>query len=146
VVNSERDTAQRIDQSDRVPGPLEVLASLVFGAGSRWSEETTEIVKDAGRRAAEELRAARRVQGSPFAPDAEIFVINIRLRDLPEEETRKALLQVPTAFEILPSHSRQLQEAGRALVRSAPEFRRLRRSLGLDGGPMLSDAGGAEEP
>jgi NTE family protein len=146
VVNSERDTAQRIDQSDRVPGPLQVLDSLVFGAGSRWSEETTEIVKDAGRRAAEELRAARRVQGSPFAPDAEIFVINIRLRDLPEEETRKALLQVPTAFEILPSHSRQLQEAGRALVRSAPEFRRLRRSLGLDGGPMLSDAGGAEEP
>ena len=34
-VNSERDTADRIDQSDRVPGIGQVLDSLVFGAGSR---------------------------------------------------------------------------------------------------------------
>ena len=117
VVNSERDTADRIDQSDRVPGTIQVLNSMIFGAGSRWTEETTEIVKDAARRAAEELRQARAREGSPFAPDAEIFVINVRLRDLPEEEERKTLLHVPTAFEILPGHSRQLQEAGRQLLR-----------------------------
>jgi NTE family protein len=131
VVDSERDLADRIDQSDRVPSLVQVLDSMVFGAGSRWTAETTEIVKDAARRAAEELRAARLVQGSPFAPDAEIFVINVRLRDLPDEEQRKTLLQVPTAFEILPAHSRQLQEAGRALLRSSPEFQRLRLSFGL---------------
>ena len=147
VVNSERDTADRIDQSDRVPGTIQVLDSMIFGAGSRWTEETTEIVKDAARRAAEELRQARGREGSPFAPDAEIFVINIRLRDLPDEEERKTLLHVPTAFEILPGHSRQLQEAGRQLLRGSAEFQRLRRSLGLDsGGPVLSDAGAEQEP
>ena len=147
VVNSERDTADRIDQSDRVPGTVQVMDSMIFGAGSRWTEETTEIVKDAARRAAEELRQARGREGSPFAPDAEIFVINIRLRDLPDEEERKTLLHVPTAFEILPGHSRQLQEAGRQMLRGSAEFQRLRRSLGLDsGGPVLSDAGTEQEP
>jgi len=131
VVNSERDTADRIDQSDRVPGPIQVLDSLVFGAGSRWTEETTEIVKDAARRAAEEIRQARGRQDSPFAPDAEIFVINVRLRDLADEGRRQTLLHVPTAFEILPPHSRQLQEAGSEQLRASPEFQRLRRSLGL---------------
>ncbi|HXE47596.1 MAG TPA: patatin-like phospholipase family protein, partial [Ramlibacter sp.] len=132
VVNSERDTAQHIDQSDHVPGMMHVLDSLIFGAGSRWTEETTEIVKDAARRAAEEIRQARGREDSPFAPDAEIFVINVRLRDLAGEELGQTLLHVPTAFEIQPAHSRQLQEAGRGLLRDSPEFQRLRRSLGLD--------------
>lgn len=133
VVNSERDTADRIDQSDRVPGPIQVLDALIFGAGSRGTEETTEIVKDAGRRAAEELRKSRGNAGSPFAADAEIFVINVRLRDLHDAELRRTLLHVPTAFEILPAHSRQLQAAGRTALRQSAEFQRLRRSLGLPG-------------
>jgi NTE family protein len=131
VVNSERDAAERIDQSDRVPGTFQVLDSMIFGAGSRWTEETTEIVKDAARRATDEIRQARGRADSPFAPDAEIFVINVRLRDLPDEEQRRTLLHVPTAFEILPGHSLHLQQAGRELLRASPEFQRLRRSLGL---------------
>ena len=147
VVNSERDIADRIDESDHVPGTFQVLDSLIFGAGSRWTEETTEIVKDAARRAAEEIRQARGRSDSPFAPDAEIFVINVRLRDLADEDRRKTLLQVPTAFEILPTHSRQLQEAGRELLRASPEFQRLRRSLGLDPDEtIVSGAGGEQEP
>jgi NTE family protein len=145
VVNSERDVADRIDQSDRVPGTFQVLDSLNFGAGSRWTEETTEIVKDAARRAAEDIRQTRGRKDSPFASDAEIFVINVRLRDLAEEERRQTLLQVPTAFEILPAHSRQLQEAGRKLLRASPEYQRLRRSLGLETTFAAADAEGAQE-
>lgn len=146
VVDSERDLVDRIDQDDRVPTPSQVVDSLVFGAGSRWTAETTEIVKDAARRAAEELRVARGHEGSPFAADAEIFVVNIRLRDLPDEGQRKTLLQVPTAFEILPAHSRALQRAGRAVLRRSPEFQRLRRSLGLDPqSSAVSDAGGGDD-
>jgi NTE family protein len=85
VVNSERDLAERIDDSERVPGTLQVLDATIFGAGSRWTEETTEMVKDYARRAADELRTVRGRKGSPFAPDAEIFVINVRLRDLRDE-------------------------------------------------------------
>lgn len=39
-VNSERDTAERIDRSDRVPVTPQVLDSLIFGAGSRATGET----------------------------------------------------------------------------------------------------------
>ncbi|MGZ5179556.1 MAG: patatin-like phospholipase family protein [Ramlibacter sp.] len=141
VVNSERASADRIDESDKVPGTFQVLDAMVFGAGSRWTEETTELVKDTARKAAEELRTVRGRGDSPFAADAEIFVINIRLRDLQDPKRRDALLHVPTAFEILPSQSRELQAAGRELLRASPEFRRLRRGLGLDAGEALtSDA------
>ncbi|SCK55639.1 NTE family protein [Variovorax sp. HW608] len=134
VVDSERDLADRIDESERVPSTAQVLDAMIFGAGSRWTAETTEIVKETARRAAEEVRAARGRDGSAFAPDAEVFVINLRLRDLQDARTRQRLLQVPTAFEILPSDSRQLQAAGREVLRASPEFQRLRRSLGLDAG------------
>ncbi|CAM3719744.1 patatin-like phospholipase family protein [Polaromonas hydrogenivorans] len=148
VVNSERDMADRIDQSDRVPGTLQILDSLIFGAGSRWTEETTAIVKDAASRAAEEIRQARGRKDSPFASDAEIFVINVRLRDLADKERRQTLLHLPTAFEILPAHSRQLQEAGREVLRASPEYQRLRRSLGLETTSVAAadaDAEGAQE-
>lgn len=146
VVNAERDTAERIDESDRVPTMFQVLDSLMYGAGSRGSAETTEIVQDAARRAAEELRAWRGSAGSPFARDADIFVINIRLRDLKDERVRNTLLRVPTAFEILPSHSRQLQEAGRELLRQSPEYQRLRLSLGLGAGEAGLSGALAGEP
>jgi NTE family protein len=145
VVNSERDLADRLDKSERVPTIPQVVDALVYGAGSRWSEETTEIVKDIARRAAQELRAARGRAGSPFAADAEIFVVNIRLRDLKDEELRKALLAVPTSFEILPQHAHQLEAAGRAALRDSPEFQRLRRSLGLDADITAWSSDAAEE-
>jgi NTE family protein len=141
VVNSERASADRIDASDKVPGTLQVLDAMIFGAGSRWTEETTELVKDTARRAAEELRSVRGQGDSPFAADAQIFVVNIRLRDLPDQHRRDALLHVPTAFEILPSQSRELQAAGRQLLRASAEFRRLRRSLRAEGiDEVASDA------
>ena len=145
VVDSERAFADRIDETDRVPGTRQVLDAMIFGAGSRWTAETTEVVKDTAMRAAEEVRAARGRDGSPFAADAEVFVINVRLRDLQDPRLRESLLNVPTAFEILPSHSKQLRAAGRALVRANPEFQRLRRSLGLDGGTITADTQVAED-
>ena len=148
VVNSERALADRIDESDKVPGTLQVLDAMIFGAGSRWTEETTEMVKDTARKATEELRALRGRGDSPFAADAEIFVVNIRLLDLQDPRRRDSLLHVPTAFEILPSQSRELQAAGRQLLRASPEFRRLRRNLGLDEGEALTSeaAPEGEEP
>jgi NTE family protein len=82
-VNSERDTADRIDNSDRVPGTFQVLDALVFGAGSRLTTETTAMVNDVTRRLSEELQADRQRPGSPFAPDAELHVINVSLLSSP---------------------------------------------------------------
>jgi len=39
----------------------------------------------------------------PFAPDAQIHLININLRDAAQAQTRRQLLQIPTAFSIPPT-------------------------------------------
>ena len=129
-VNSERDLGERIDRTDRVPGVGKVLNALVFGAGSRFAEETTAMVDDQARRLREELHAVRGRPGSPFAADAELHVINVSLRSLRDATLRETLLQVPTAFQILPVQVRELQIAGRMALRDLPAFQRLQSSLG----------------
>jgi NTE family protein len=138
-VNSERDTAERIDTSDRVPSVGQVVDSLVFGAGSRVTTETTEMVNDVARRLSEQLRAERTRPGSPFAADAEIHVINVSLRGLRDPDVRRTLMSVPTAFTILPIQVRRLQIAGRQALRESPEFQRLRRSLAAEPEMALAD-------
>lgn len=133
-VNSERDIAERIDRSDRTPNIGQVLDSLVFGAGSRATKETLAAMSDNARRWTQELTALRGKHGSPFAPDAEIHVISVSLRDAKNTKASQALLQVPTALTILPFQVRQLQEAGRAALRESPEFQQLRDSLLTDSG------------
>lgn len=137
-VNSERDLGERLDDSDRVPGTGQVLDALVFGAGSRTTKETSVMIVDAARRLAEELLADRGSEGSPFAADAQLHVISVSLRDLPDETLRRQLLQVPTAFTILPLQVHQLREAGRRTLRASPEFQGLVRGLN---GPDASVAG-----
>jgi NTE family protein len=128
-VNSERDTAERIDRTDQVPKLGKVLDALVFGAGSRATHETIAAMNDSARRWTEELAAVRGKEGSPFAADAEIHVISVSLRDLQDKKTRELLLHVPTALTILPPQVRQLEEAGQTVLRASPEFKRLRDSL-----------------
>jgi len=142
-VNSERDFGERIDDTDRVPSTGQVLTALVFGAGSRYTKETIEIVQDTVRRAQAELAAERGRDGSPFAADAELHVIHVSLHDAPDPALRNALLHVPTSFEILPVQARQLIAGGRSALRESQQFQRLRHSLGAPGkaaGLAVSDA------
>lgn len=128
-VNSERDLGERIDSSDEVPGTGQVLNALVFGAGSRATGETLAEMSDYAQRWRQELESMRGQVGSPFAADAELYIISVSLRQVQDGASRSRLLQVPTALTILPWQVRQLQEAGRAAMRSSPEFQRLRASL-----------------
>jgi NTE family protein len=141
-VNSQRDIGERLDRSERVPAVGQVLNALVFGAGSRATGETLEAITDSAQRWRQELRAGRGMAGSPFAPDADIYIISVSLGDVPDADMRSALLQVPTALTILPGQASALQEAGRAALRASPEFQRLRASLRqrpLASGPQQGD-------
>ena len=138
-VDSERDVAERIDSSAKVPGTLQVLDALVFGAGSRATKETLASMQDNARRWTEELAAVRGKAGSPFAADAQVHVISVALRDVKDRQVRSALLQVPTALTILPLQVRQLEAAGRAALRESPEFIQLRSSLGAHSAPVTHE-------
>jgi len=129
AVNSERDLAERIDQSDQVPSTGQVMDALLFGAGSRVTQMTLAMLDDDLRRWSQELQRHRGAPGSPFAADAALHVISISLRDVPDPHRRRSALQVPTAFTIAPSDVQLLQDAGREALRRSPAFQQLRQSL-----------------
>ena len=61
---------------------------------------------------------------------------------MPDEALRQQLLQVPTAFTILPLQVRQLREAGRRTLRASAEFQKLVQGLQAQDA-SVADAGGA---
>lgn len=129
VVNSERDMVERIDQSDKIPSTAQVIDALVFGAGSRSTQETMAALNDGVSGWADKIAQIRGEQNSPFAPDAEIHVIPVSLHDVDDHDIRRLLLQVPTAFTIEPRQVSKLVESGRSTLRKAPAFQRLVKDL-----------------
>ena len=130
VVNAERDPSERIDASDQVPGTLQVMDSLLFGAGARATQETLGMLSDTAQAWQHELRSAPGQAGDPFEPDAQIHVVNVNLRDAPELMERNLLLQIPTAFSISDSDVSRLMQAGRRILLQSKEFNALVTSLG----------------
>jgi len=129
TVNSERGLNERVDNSDRVPTTMQVLESLIFGAGSRETQVTLAMLNDDLRRWRDEILRMRGQPGSPFAADAEIHVISVSLHDVPDDKIRHSLLRVPTAFTIEAHDVVELQRAGAAALRASPAFQQLKRSL-----------------
>ena len=76
-----------------------------------------------------ELRETAASDDDPFAPDAQIHVINVNLRDAPDLLERRLLLQIPTAFSVSRDDVTRLIEAGRHILRESPEFKALLKSL-----------------
>lgn len=133
AVNSERDPAERIEQSAEVPDSLQVMDALVFGAGGRATQETLALMEESAQRWAAEVHESAGQAGSPFAKDAEIHVIAVNLRDARERKTGLVpLLQIPTAFSIPRDDVRRLEEAGRDALRASPRFRQLKAALKAD--------------
>ena len=132
AVNAERDPSERIDTSDTVAGTLQVIDSLLFGAGARATLETLGMLRDTAQAWRNELGRADAADGrhDPFAEDAQIHVINVNLRDAPDLMGRQFLLQIPTTFSLPPDDVDRLMEAGRNTLRASPEFKALLKSLG----------------
>lgn len=138
TVNSERDLAERIDSSDRVPTTGQVIETLVFGAGARETQVTLAMLNDDERRWQEELMRTRGTPGSPFSADAELHIVSVSLHDVPDDKIRHSLLRVPTAFTIEALDVRELQKAGAQALRSSVEFRKVRDGLARLDEPLLS--------
>lgn len=130
AVNAERDPNERIDTQDEVPSTLQVVDALLFGTGARATQETLELLRDTAQTWRRELRGSSGGASDPFAPDAQIHVINVNLRDAPELAERQFLLKIPTAFSIPAADVSRLIDAGARVLRHSPEFQALLRSLG----------------
>ncbi|RQO80659.1 patatin [Acidovorax sp. FJL06] len=129
TVNAERDPSVDINQSDKVPNMVQVVDALLFGTGARATRETQEFLRDITRQWQQSLAAGSTGSTDVFAPDAEIHVIPVNLRDAPDDIARRRLLQVPTALSITSDEVTDLIEAGGSVLRHSPEFRALVQSL-----------------
>jgi NTE family protein len=129
AVNSEREPGYRIDLSDRTPDTMQVLDSLLFGSGGQGTRETLALLRHAIRSWQQEMQARGHESEGLFAPDLQLFLVTVNLRDLPGHEGR-ALLRVPTAFTIGDDDVTRLIAAGREALRASPDFRALVASLG----------------
>jgi len=130
AVNAERDPTDRIDTQSEVPGTLQVVDALLFGTGARATQETLELLRDTAQNWRRELRNSSGGANDPFAPDAQIHVVNVNLRDAPELAERQFLLKIPTAFSIPAADVSRLIDAGGRVLRNSPEFQSLLKSLG----------------
>jgi len=129
TVNAERDPSFNIDTSDKVPDMLQVVDSLLFGTGARATRETQEYLRDITEQWRKTLAVSPHSGGDVFAPNAEIHVVPVNLRDSPDDVARPRLLQIPTAFSIEQHEVTDLIEAGGSVLRHSPEFRALVKSL-----------------
>lgn len=129
MVNAERDPSFNIDQSDKVPNMAQVVDSMLFGAGARAARETQEFLHDTIDQWRKALASGTPDIGDAFAPDAKIHVVQVNLRDAPDVQARKRLLQVPTAFSISSDEVSALIEAGGNVLRHSPDFQALAASL-----------------
>ena len=129
-VNSARDPANNIDRSDKLPGIRAVADTLLFGAGARATLETQEFLLDTTRQWREDLKVRSADGKDAFAPDAEIHVVQVNLRDAADGDLRLRLLQIPTAFSIGDEEVTRLIAAGRSALWRSPDFQALRQSLG----------------
>lgn len=129
TVNAERDPSERIDESDKVPTTLQVVDAMLFGTGARATQETLGMLGDIAQQWKRELNTAAPDGQSAFAEDAQIYVINVNLRDAPDTIERSRLLQIPTAFSIPQDDVTRLIQAGRQVLQASPGFQDLVRSL-----------------
>lgn len=144
AVNSERDLIERIDESDRVPTTRQVIDALLFGASTRLTQTTLGMMKDDVQRWRREIAEQRGKQGSPFADDAELYLIDVGLHDVPDRDLRRGVLSIPTAFTIDAAQVQKLIVAGGEVLRESAEFRRLRHSLAGDADGVRPAATGAD--
>lgn len=129
TVNAERDPSVNIDQQGTVPHMAQVMDTLLFGAGGRAARETQEYLRDTTEQWRQSLAAVLPGGSDVFAPDAEIHVIPVNLRDAPDEAARSRLLQVPTAFTVGSDEVTDLIEAGGSVLRNSAEFKALVHAL-----------------
>ncbi len=132
VVNAERDPSVNIDKSENVPTLSEVFDTIMFSTSGRVTKETMQMVEDTGRQWAEMKQSLSPQLKALLAPDAQLHVVPVSLRDAPAglSVPRQHLLRIPTLFTVKRKDVDALIEAGRQTLRNNVEYRKLLQSLG----------------
>jgi len=124
-VDAGRRNSFSADRVDSIPTTMEVARSIQFGLLSRYAAETNDAFADEVEKWRREIRIAALEGHGPFAPDAELYYIEVALRDYPNLVTRAELLAIPTAYTLDAKQVEELINAGHEILDANTEFRRL---------------------
>ncbi len=128
-VNAERKNTFAADQSGDVPSLVAMFHAIEFGFLSHNTADTYDQFAQTMSRWRSEIQADLRSGQGPFAPDVEVYDIEVGLRSYPDPSMRKALLAVPTSFALAPVQVDETIAAGPKILEANPEFRRLLQDL-----------------
>ena len=96
---------------------------------NRYSFDTTTLVRQGVENVRLRLRTTARTADNPFAPDADIYLINASLSEVDDPDERLALMKIPTTMYLADPQIDRLLLAASRLIRNDPEFQRLMRDL-----------------
>ncbi|MFC3875527.1 patatin-like phospholipase family protein [Neisseria musculi] len=118
-VNAQNQIARNIDQSPAIPGLTDVLSAIVDIPIDKYSQESLRQFRIFADQWNE--NAAKQPGGSKRG----MYFVSLNLRDLPESQLRKNVLNIPTTFYLPHYHINDLKSAARALLQQSNEYKRL---------------------
>ena len=124
-VDAGRRNSFAADRVDSIPSTMEVARGIQFGLLSRYAAETNDAFADEVTIWRREIRFAAAEGHDPFAADADLYYIEVGLRDYPNAATRGELLAIPTAYSLDARQVEELISAGHEILDTNTEFRRL---------------------
>ena len=124
-VDAGRRNSFAADRVESIPSTIEVARGIQFGLLSRYAAETNDAFADEVEAWRREIRIAAAEGHGLFAPDADLYYIEVGLRDYPNLATRAELLAIPTAYTLDARQVEELINAGHEILDTNTEFRRL---------------------
>lgn len=125
-VNAQNQISSRIDQSAAVPGLTDVINAVVDIPIDRYSQESLRRFREFADQWNKSIgKGKNRSQTG-------MYFVSLNLRELPESQLRKNVLNIPTTFYLPPNDINDLKTAARALLQQSAEYKRLLADLAAD--------------
>jgi NTE family protein len=128
-VNAETSPDVTEYRSDEIPVMSRVFGSLVDIPINRYSADTLLLMRLGVEKWRERLRNRQADPEGVFAPDADIYFIDVSFGALPDANEQQSLMKIPTTLYLTGQQIDRLLLAATRLIRNDPEFQRLMRDL-----------------
>jgi NTE family protein len=128
-VNAETSPDVKDYRSDEVPVFSRAFSSLVDIPINRYSADTLLLTRFAVEMWRAELRAKPPREDSAFAPDADIYFIDVSFSAVNDVDEQEYLMRIPTTLYLTDEQIDRLLVAASRLIRNDPEFKRLMTDL-----------------
>ncbi|HJT20273.1 MAG TPA: patatin-like phospholipase family protein [Nitrospira sp.] len=140
MVSAETDPDVNTYQLDELPSVTRTLNALVDIPINRYSDDTFELMSQLVAEWQAQLRQRAQTEASVFAPDTDIYFINVSLSEVEDLEEQARLMRIPTNLALTDGEIEQLLLAASKLLRHDKDFQRLLRDLEAEAArtPLIS--------